>query len=51
VSKLLPTLHCKELLGMLQPCLELVDDSSVWQPVERIKGRVLSTHVGVELPF
>ena len=47
MSKPLLTLHSKDLLGMQQPCFELVDDSSVWQPVECIKGRALSTHTGV----
>ncbi len=47
MSEPLPTLHCKELAGMLQPCLELFDDSSDWQAVECIKERALSTHTGV----
>ena len=37
-------------LGMLQPCLEPVDDTSVWRSQGCIKGRALSLHQGVQ-PF
>ena len=40
-------LNRKEMLGMLQACLELVVDISIWQPVECVIWRRLMTHTSL----
>ncbi len=52
ISDLLLTLHSTSyllqyLLGMLQSCLEHVDDTSVWQVVECTKGSAISRPIGI----